>query len=68
MEIIVGQTQRKKKKILFKGHWYLLDKAVKSGREYWKCTNKKCSGRLITSAAGEPCGSNAHDCMSSIIE
>ena len=53
-KVTYGLTQKGKPKLIFKKQFYILDKKRPSGREYWKCVNPKCPGRLSMLPNGTP--------------
>jgi hypothetical protein len=58
-----GVTQKNQVKIKFKDHWHVLDKKQKSGREYWRCSKRKCHGRLLLCMENPPVQTKGHDCV-----
>ena len=53
MDFKISNTNRGKKNLLHNGYSYRTDVVLKSGDISWRCTNKKCKGRLRTDSASD---------------
>ena len=51
MDFRISDTNRGQKRLLHNGYSYRIDVVLKSGDISWRCTNKKCKGRLRTDSA-----------------
>ena len=51
MDFKISDTNRGKKSLLHNGYSYRIDVVLKSDDISWRCTNKKCKGRLRTDSA-----------------
>ena len=46
MDFKISDTNRGKESLLHNAYSYRIDAVLKSGDISWRCTNKKCKGRL----------------------
>ena len=51
MDFKISDTNKGKKRLIYDGFIYRIDSVLKCGDISWRCTNKKCKGRLITDSA-----------------
>ena len=51
MDFKISDTNKGKKSLIYDGFIYRIDGALKCGDISWRCTNKKCKGRLRTESA-----------------
>ena len=51
MDFKISDTNKGKKSLIYDGFIYRLDGVLKCGDISWRCTNKKCKGRLRTDSA-----------------
>lgn len=48
MDFTVSEANKGKKSLMYDGYIYRVDSVLKDGCISWRCTNKKCKGRLRT--------------------
>ena len=51
MDFKISNTNKRKKSLIYDGFIYRIDGVLKCGDISWRCTNKKCKGRLRTDSA-----------------
>ena len=51
MDFKISDTNKGKKSLIYDGFIYRIDGVLKCGDISWRCTNKKCKGRLRTDSA-----------------
>ena len=51
MDFKISNTNKRKKTLIYDGFIYRIDGVLKCGDISWRCTNKKCKGRLRTDSA-----------------
>ena len=51
MDLKISDTNKGKKSLIYDGFIYRIDGVLKCGEISWRCTNKKCKGRLRTDIA-----------------
>ena len=51
MDFKISDTNKGKKSLIYDGFIYRIDGVPKCGDISWRCTNKKCKGRLRTDSA-----------------
>ena len=51
MDFKISDTNKGKKSLIYDGFIYRIDGNLKCGDISWRCTNKKCKGRLRTDSA-----------------
>ena len=51
MDFKISNTNRGKKSLIYDGFIYRIDGVLKCRDISWRCTNKKCKGRLRTDSA-----------------
>ena len=51
MDFKISNTKKRKKSLIYDGFIYRIDGVLKCGDISWRCTNKKCKGRLRTDSA-----------------
>ena len=51
MDVKISDTNKGKKSLIYDGFIYRIDGVLKCGDISWRCTNKKCKGRLRTDSA-----------------
>ena len=48
MDFKISDTNKGKKSLIYDGFIYRIDGVLKCGDISWRCTNRKCKGRLRT--------------------
>ena len=51
MNFKISDTNKGKKSLIYDGFIYRIDGVLNCGEKSWRCTNKKCKGRLRSDSA-----------------
>ena len=60
MDFKISDTNKGKKSLIYDGFIYRIDSVLKCGDIPWRCTNKKCKGRLRTDSAMSTMNGRSH--------